>query len=84
LRRCSDPNLDLVPDTALAPPEVHIDAAQIAANEMELAQVGRPTHSFAFGHAGQRPPFRVVTAIRIDSRSPQANEVPLPPDDDDE
>jgi len=46
-----DPNLDLVPDTALAPPEVHIDAAQIAANEMELAQ---------------------------------ANEVPLPPDDDDE
>jgi len=46
-----DPNLDLVPDTALAPPEVHIDAAQIQQNEMELQQ---------------------------------ANEVPLPPDDDDE
>ena len=41
-----------MPDTALAPPEVHIDAAQIAANEMELAQVGRPYPLFAFGHAG--------------------------------
>jgi GTP-binding nuclear protein Ran len=35
---CGDQNLDLVPESALAPPEVHIDAALMAQQEQELAE----------------------------------------------
>lgn len=48
---CGDPNLDLVPESALAPPEVQINPELMMQNERELAE---------------------------------ANEVPLPADDDED